>query len=77
MLSWREQREVLSKTCLLGFFCVCFFGSTGVELRASRSFYHLSHFASPFAVMSFFKIGSHKLFVGGWLQIVIFLICVS
>jgi hypothetical protein len=41
------------------------------ELRAShllgRHFYHLSHSASPFLVMGFFKIGSYQLFAWGWL----------
>jgi hypothetical protein len=35
----------------------------GLELRA----YTLSHSTSPFFVMGFFEIGSHELFVRGWL----------
>jgi hypothetical protein len=50
-----------------------FFGGTRFEVRA----YTLSHSTSPFFVMGFFKIGSHKLFAWDWLQAAILLISAS
>jgi hypothetical protein len=54
----------------------------GFELRAymlGRSFYHLSHSASPFLwfFFFFFEIGSCELFAQGWLWPMILLISAS
>jgi hypothetical protein len=53
--------------------CCCCFAVLGFELKA----YTLSHFTSPFFVMSIFEIGSCELFPRGWIQTSILLTSAS
>jgi hypothetical protein len=65
----------------LNIFLFLFFGGAGIWPQGlilhTQCSYYLSHSASPFFVIDFFKIGSHKVFAWGRFQTAILLISAS